>query len=92
MVYNGVMARTQVYLTKAEIDLLDRAMEVTGASRSELIRRAIHGSYGESTSAEKVRALAESAGSWRGRRFTGAEYVDMTRGDLQKRLEQLGLK
>jgi hypothetical protein len=86
------MGRTQVYLTSAEIELLDRAMATTGATRSELIRRAIQDSYGESSTAEKMLALAQSAGSWRRRRFTGAEYVDQTRGDLRKRLDQLGLK
>jgi hypothetical protein len=39
-----------------------------------------------------MRALRESAGSWRGRRQTGAEYVDARRGDLGARLRRLGLE
>lgn len=74
-----------------EIELLDRAARGRGASRSELIRRAIRSTYGGKTTAEKLRALEASAGSWRGRSFTGAEYVDAIRGDVNERLRRLGL-
>jgi hypothetical protein len=86
------MGRTQIYLGKEELELLDRVARATGASRSELIRRAVRSTFGENTKAEKLRALAASAGSWRGRRFTGAEYVDTIRGDLNERLRRLGLE
>lgn len=43
--YGDVM-RTQVTLGKEELELLDRAAKASGASRSELIRRAIHRAYG----------------------------------------------
>ena len=92
MVYIDGMGRTQIYLGKEELELLDRASRATGASRSELIRRAIHGAYGEKSRAERLRALDSSAGSWRGRSFTGAEYVDAIRGDLNERLRRLGLQ
>ena len=37
-------------------------------------------------------ALQASAGSWRGRAFTGAEFVDAARSDdLDERLRRLGL-
>ncbi|MDP9343911.1 MAG: ribbon-helix-helix domain-containing protein [Actinomycetota bacterium] len=85
------MGRTQVYLGDEELDLLDRVARATGASRSELIRRAIRSTFGQTTKAEKLRALDESAGSWSGRSFTGAEYVDAVRGDLDERLRRLGL-
>ena len=39
-----------------------------------------------------LRALDASAGSWSSRRFTGAEYVDAIRGDLNVRLRRLGLE
>lgn len=91
MVYNGVVGRTQVYLGAEELALLDRAARAVGASRSELIRRAIREAFGAGDKAERSRALAASAGSWRGRGFTGAEYVDATRGDLNDRLRRLGL-
>lgn len=85
------MGRTQVYLGDEELELLERAARATGASRSELIRRAVQSTFGERTRAEKLRALAASAGSWGGRHFTGAEYADAVRGDLNRRLRRLGL-
>jgi Arc/MetJ-type ribon-helix-helix transcriptional regulator len=92
MVYKDVVGRTQIYLGEEELELLDRVGRATGASRSELIRRAVRSTFGEKTKAEKLRALEASAGSWRGRRFTGAEYVDAIRGDLNERLRLLGVE
>jgi hypothetical protein len=87
------MTRTQIYLGDRERELLDRMSRTTGASRSELIRRAILTSYRrELTREEKLDALRRSAGSWADRDFTGAEYVDATRGDLNERLRRLGLE
>jgi Arc/MetJ-type ribon-helix-helix transcriptional regulator len=92
MVYSDAMGRTQIYLGEEELALLDRVADATGASRSELIRRAVRSTFGEKTKAEKLRALEASAGSWRDRRFTGDEYVDAIRGDLNERLRRLGLE
>jgi Arc/MetJ-type ribon-helix-helix transcriptional regulator len=92
MVYSDAMGRTQVYLGDEELELLDRVARATGASRSELIRRAVRSTFGETTKAEKLQALDASAGSWRRRRFTGAEYVDTIRGDLNERLRRLGFE
>jgi hypothetical protein len=86
------IGRTQIYLGDEELELLDRVAATTGASRSELIRRAVRDSDGERSAAYKLQALRESAGSWRGRRQTGAEYVDARRGDLGARLRRLGLE
>lgn len=86
------MGRTQIYLGDAELELLDRAARATGASRSELIRRAVRSTFGERTRAERLEALEASAGSWRGRGPTGAEYVDALRGDLNERLRRLGVE
>jgi Arc/MetJ-type ribon-helix-helix transcriptional regulator len=83
--------RTQITLNDEEIELLDRAAESSGASRSELIRRAIRNTYGRRSKEAKAVALKRSAGSWRGRDFTGADYVDTLRGDLNERLSRLGL-
>lgn len=91
MVYNDAMGRTQIYLGDEELQLLERVSQATGASRSELVRRAVRTTFGEKTKAEKLRALEASAGSWRRRPFTGAEYVDGIRGDLDARLRRLGL-
>lgn len=86
------MGRTQVYLSDHELELLDRVARATGASRSELIRRAVRSTFGERTKDERLRALDASAGSWSGRRQTGAEYVDALRGDLNERLRRLGVE
>lgn len=92
MVYSGVVPRTQVYIGEEELEALDNAARSVGASRSELIRRAVRESYGLKTKADRLRALQASAGSWKGRDFNGAEYVDSIRGDLNERLGRLGLR
>jgi Arc/MetJ-type ribon-helix-helix transcriptional regulator len=87
------MGRTQVYLGEDELELLDRASRETGASRSELIRRAVQATFGRQGKDARLSALHASAGSWRGGRRTGAEYVDAMRGgDLNERLARLGVK
>jgi hypothetical protein len=92
VVYSNTVNRTQIYLGTDELELLDRVAHLTGASRSELVRRAVRSTFGQPTKADKLQALAASAGSWRGRRFTGSEYVDSIRGDLNDRLSRLGLE
>ena len=92
MVYIGAMGRTQVYLGDEELALLDDAARATGASRSELIRRAVRRPFGTMSTADKLRSLRASAGLWSDRPFTGAEYVDAIRGDLNERLRKLGLE
>lgn len=92
MMYNGVMGRTQIYLGEDELALLDRASRETGASRSELIRRAVRGTFGGGGKDQKLQALRASAGSWSDRP-SGSEYVDAIRGgDLNERLARLGVK
>jgi Arc/MetJ-type ribon-helix-helix transcriptional regulator len=91
-VYSGVVGRTQVYLGDDELELLDGVARATGASRSELIRRAVRTTFGQKTKAERLRALEASTGSWTGRRLTGADYVDAVRGDLSERLRRLGVE
>ena len=86
------MGRTQVYLGDKELALLEEAARATGASRSALIRQAVRRTFGPLAKAEKLRALEASAGSWSGRNFTGAEYVDAIRGDLNERLRALGME
>ena len=86
------MARTQVYLGNEELDLLDRVGEQSGATRSELIRRAIRETYGRGNVRDKLTALEATAGIWRDRAFTGAEYVEQLRGDLDARMKKLGLE
>ena len=89
MVY---MNRTQIYLTDDEVALLEAEATRTGATRSELIRRAIRSQYGSVDADTRRKALLASAGVWRDRPFTGKEYVEAIRGDLNKRLKRLGLE
>jgi metal-responsive CopG/Arc/MetJ family transcriptional regulator len=87
------MSRTQVYLGEDELELLERASQETGASRSELVRRAVRATFGRQGKDERLSGLRASAGSWRGRKHSGAEYVDAMRGgDLNERLTRLGVK
>jgi metal-responsive CopG/Arc/MetJ family transcriptional regulator len=88
--YSNGVRRTQIYLDDEESGLLDRAAEQSGASRSELIRRAVRAQYGQPGSRERLAALRASAGIWRDRTETGAEFVESARGDLNDRLRELG--
>jgi Arc/MetJ-type ribon-helix-helix transcriptional regulator len=74
------MGRTQIYLGEDELEPLDRMSRATRASRSELIRRAVRSSFGEKSKAERLQALAASAGSLRRLRISGEDYVDAIRG------------
>jgi hypothetical protein len=87
--YTDVMHRTQIYLDEREVSALDAAAVRTGASRSELIRRAIRAQYGERTVASRIEALRSTAGTWRDRDYTGAQFVDSLRGDVNDRLARL---
>lgn len=78
------MGRTQIYLGEEELDLLDGAAEETGASRSELIRRAIRAQYGRRaqrgrTPEERVANIMAAAGIWADRPFTTEQYLDAIR-------------
>ncbi len=87
--YTDVVHRTQIYLDEHEVSALDAAADRTGASRSELIRRAIRAQYGDRTVASRVEALRSSAGAWTDRDVTGSEFVDSIRGDVNDRLARL---
>ncbi len=89
--YSSAVERTQIYLSKDALGLLDREAARTGASRSELIRRAVLKQYGSTDADSRRKALIDSAGLWADRDFSGKEYVDVIRGDLNKRLSRLGL-
>lgn len=90
LVYGGAMERTQVYLSEEDLVLLEREADRSGASRSELIRRAVRARYGPTDVAARRDALDRSAGSWRDRDVTGERYVEAVRGDLTDRLDRLG--
>lgn len=83
------LARTQIYLTKRELSTLDRIEEETGVSRSELVRRAVDRHYlgAEALSREERIAIARrTAGAWKGRTETGAQYVERLRSGRLARL------
>ena len=84
------MERTQVSLSADDLALLEREAHRSGASRSELIRRAIRARYGGADLTTRRQALARSAGSWQDRALTGERYVEAIRGDLNDRLDELG--
>jgi len=86
------MIRTQIHLHAADVELLDREAAATGASRAELIRRAVREHYGESSSLAARKARAHRAfGAWKDRSFTGDEYVRAIRsGDMNKNLRRIG--
>lgn len=88
--YGDVM-RTQVTLGKEELELLDRAAKASGASRSGTHPTRNSPCLRDWIKQERLAALDHSRGSWRGRDFTGTEYVDAIRGDLNERLARLGL-
>lgn len=88
--YSDTMQRTQVYLSEEELTLLDQATIRTGATRSELIRRAVRDRYGNRDWDSRRSALHASAGAWTAHPHTGESYVDAVRGDLTKRLERIG--
>jgi len=87
--YGDAVQRTQIYLAAEETELLDRAERATGASRSELIRRAIRMVYGSPDQADRLAAFRASAGVWRDRKFTGAEYVDAIRSRDPDRIRRV---
>jgi hypothetical protein len=91
MVNNGAMRRTQIYLGPEVLELLERPAALTGASRSALIRRAIHRTFGDHTASEHLAARSASAGSWGSGGPNGRGCVDAMRGDLNERLSSHGL-
>jgi Arc/MetJ-type ribon-helix-helix transcriptional regulator len=81
--------RVQIQLGQEELTLLDQAAAASGASRSELVRRAVRRTFGTGATEDRLAALRAAAGTWRDRPFDGAAFVDATRGDLNERLRRL---
>lgn len=90
--YGDGVHRTQIYLDDHEVALLTQESARTGASRSELIRRAVRTQYGVDTPEGRLGALRASAGTWRDRSGTGADYVEKLRSELDQRWEQVSLR
>ena len=78
--YTYIMERTQIYLSSEQATALDREAKRTGTTRSHLIREAIDRTYLAAPDRERVAAaLRASAGAWKDRTETGAEYVERIR-------------
>lgn len=90
--YSDGVHRTQIYLDDHEVALLTQESARTGASRSELIRRAVRTQYGVDTPEGRLGALRASAGTWSDRSGTGADYVEKLRSDPNQRWEQVSLR
>lgn len=81
MMYIYTMNRTQIYLSDVEARVLERLSKETGKSKSQLIRDAIAGAYlgNRIAGEEALKVIRRTAGTWKGRRESGARYVDRIR-------------
>lgn len=88
MMYTYIMERTQIYLSDQEARVLQRLSNELGKSKSQLIRDAIDETYlGRRVSGTAaLRAVRRAAGSWQGRRESGAQYVDRIRSGRLSRI------
>ena len=86
--YTYIMRRTQIYLTDAEAEALKHASKKSGLSMSDLIRTAVDEKFlpGQMTTEERIRAIEESFGAWKGRTETGEAYVERIRSGRLGRL------
>jgi metal-responsive CopG/Arc/MetJ family transcriptional regulator len=84
-----VMERTQIYLTTAQTDELDRRARRQGTTRSHLIREAVEQYLTPEWDPEAFKtALRNVAGMWADRDDIDEIYQSMREAD-QRRLEQL---
>ena len=90
MMYIYIMERTQIYLSKDENAALERESRATGRSKSQLIREAIDRIYLNAKRADLLSALKRSWGSWRGRRESGAAWVERLRSGRLARVHGVG--
>ncbi len=88
--YIYIMERTQIYLNAEQSRMLERLARRSGWTKSQLIREAIDEAYLGSPHDQKqvLAALKHAAGSWAGRKESGAEYVERLRGGRLSRLHR----
>lgn len=88
--YIYIVNRTQIYLTDVQERALAARAKETGRTKSDLIREAIDVTYlapaADTNSLLKV--LRTTSGAWRGRRETGAEYVEKLRAARLGRIQK----
>jgi hypothetical protein len=78
--------RTQITLSDAQYARLKEESKRTGASLSELIRRALEEAYQLPRLEDAQSALGDSFGAWGNRDFDGAKYVERLRRGMARRL------
>ena len=78
--------RTQITLTDAQYERLRAESKRTGASLSELVRRALDSTYRLPEANTLEEALEDSFGAWTDRDFDGARYVERLRRGTARRL------
>jgi hypothetical protein len=85
------LRRRQIYLTREELDALERHQRGTGTNQSELIRRAIDREYlgrAPRSKAERLETVRRASGAWKRRRQTGAQFVERLRSGRLGRLHE----
>ncbi len=89
--YTYTVERTQIYLSKRELEALDKVARQTGKTRSHLIREAIEEKYVTRRTADEMLAvLRETAGAWGPRDLSSEAYVEeLRRETLDDRLRSL---
>ena len=78
--------RTQITLSDEEYARLKRESERTGLALAELVRQALHQTYGAVDADVRERAIQESFGAWARPGETGEGYVEALRRGLARRL------
>lgn len=78
--------RTQITLTDEQYERLRDEARRSGVGLAELVRRAVDRSYGGAHPDARLKALDASFGSWTGRSYDGAGYVDGVRRGMARRL------
>lgn len=81
-----IMRRTQIYLSEEQGRLLQQRSTATGETVSQLIRAAIDDTYGNqrrANKADRVQIARRTAGAWRDRTETGAEFVERLRSGVR---------
>ncbi len=81
--------RTQITLTDEQYSSLLEESDRSGLALAELVRRALVRCYGEVTTQERVRQVAETSGAWADREdLDGEQYVESLRRGMARRLAE----
>lgn len=78
--------RTQITLSDEDYARLKREAERTGLALAELVRQALHRTYGTVDADAREKAITDSFGAWERSGETGEGYVEARRRGLDRRL------